>query len=207
GRPATACFFLRPGPHRVSMPSNAEPLPPRPRPMSAPDPPAAPVLPAPPGQPRLLDRVREAARVRPYSYRREEAYGQWIRRFILHHGKRHPLEMGAAQINAFLTHLAVDGHVSASTQNQALAALLFLYEKVLDRQQGELGAVVRAKRPLRLPVVLTADEVGRALDRLEGTPRLVAQLLSAGGLGRLDGCRRRGRAGTSGPQRSPCPAA
>jgi len=104
--------------------------------------------------PRLLDRLRQAIRVRHYSLRTEEAYVGWVRRFILYHGKRHPLEMGAAEINAFLTHLAVEGHVSASTQNQAFSALLFLYQKVPDVDPGRIAGVVRAVRPKRLPVVL-----------------------------------------------------
>src|SRR5437764_585966 len=97
-----------------------------------------------PGQPRLLDRVREACRVRHYSLRTEAAYIQWSKRYILFHHKRHPLEMGAAEINAFLTHLAVEGHVSASTQNQAFSALLFLYQKVLEVEPGQIAGVVRA---------------------------------------------------------------
>src|SRR2546421_11734385 len=106
---------------------------------------------APPG-PRLLDRLRAAVRLRHYSLWAEEAYAAWVRRFILFHGKRHPLEMGAAEINEFLSHLAVEGQVSASTQNQAFSALLFLYKCVLEVEPGLIGGVVRAKRPERLPV-------------------------------------------------------
>jgi site-specific recombinase XerD len=95
----------------------------------------------------LLDRVREACRVRHYSRRTEEAYAAWIRRFIFFHDKRHPREMGTAEINAFLTHLAVDGHVSASTQNQAFSALLFLYQQVLEVDPGRIAGVIRANRP------------------------------------------------------------
>ncbi len=132
--------------------------------------------------PRLLDRVRDACRLRHYSRRTEEAYGQWIVRFVRFHHLRHPQEMGAAEINAFLTHLAVDGHVSASTQNQAFSALLFLYQKVLELEPGRIAGVVRAQRPERLPVVLTRTEVRELLARLDGVPRLVATLLYGAGL-------------------------
>src|SRR4051794_41207509 len=102
-----------------------------------------------PPPPRLLDRVRAACRVRHYSLRTEDAYAQWVKRFVLFHGKRHPREMGSAEINAFLTHLAVQGNVAASTQNQAFAALLFLYQKVLQCEPGRIEGVIRAKRPKR----------------------------------------------------------
>ncbi|MGZ8907443.1 MAG: phage integrase N-terminal SAM-like domain-containing protein, partial [Methylobacter sp.] len=105
--------------------------------------------------PKLLDQVRDRIRVKHYSIRTETQYVQWIKRFILFHGKRHPQEMGAAEVEAFLTHLAVGGQVSASTQNQALSALLFLYKEVLAIDLPWLGNVVRAKQPKRLPVVLT----------------------------------------------------
>lgn len=105
--------------------------------------------------PRLLDQVRAACRVRHFSLRTEVAYIHWIRRYIVHHGKRHPREMREPEVNAFLTDLAVRGQVSASTQNQALAALLFLYEHVLAKPLDRLEGVVRAKRPKRLPVVLS----------------------------------------------------
>src|SRR2546426_4513071 len=121
-------------------------------------------------KPRLLDRVREAVRARHYSRRTEEAYVAWIRRYILFHGKRHPAEMGALEVTSFLTSLAVDGHVAASTQNQALSALLFLYRDVLEVDLPWLDGVVRAKRSARLPVVLTRDEVRAVLQRLEGAP-------------------------------------
>jgi integron integrase len=130
----------------------------------------------------LLDRVRAAARVRHYSLRTEDAYVAWVRRFILFHGKRHPLEMGAAEINAFLTHLAVEGRVSASTQNQAFAALLFLYQKVLEVEPGRIEGVVRANRPRRLPVAPTREEVRAILDRLLGTYGLIGSLLYGAGL-------------------------
>jgi hypothetical protein len=116
-----------------------------------------------PRPPRLLDRVREAIRARHYSRRTEKAYVHWIRRFIFFHGKRHPAEMGAAEVTAFLTSLAVQDTVAASTQNQALSALLFLYREVLGVDLPWLEDVVRAKRPQYLPVVLTRDET-RASD-------------------------------------------
>ena len=139
-----------------------------------------------PKPPKLLDRLRAAIRVRHYSRRTEDAYADWSRRFILFHGKRHPAEMGAAEVNAFLTDLAVRGHVSASTQNQALCALLFLYESVLGQPLGRLGEVVRARRPKRLPVVLSRDEVRRVLAELEGTYRLIGLLLYGSGLRLLE---------------------
>jgi integron integrase len=139
----------------------------------------------------LLDRVRQACRLRHYSIRTETAYVEWIKRFILFHHKRHPLEMGAAEINAFLTHLAVDGHVSASTQNQAFSALLFLYRSVLEVDPGLIEGVIRAKRPERLPVILTRQEVRAVLGRLDGVPRLVALLLYGAGLRILDALRLR----------------
>jgi integrase len=137
-------------------------------------------------QPRLLDRVREACRVRHYSIRTEDAYVAWIRRFILFHDKRHPQEMGAADINRFLTHLAVAGNVAAATQNQAFSALLFLYQKVLEVDPGRIAGVVRAKRPKRLPVVLTRAEVRLVLDQLTGTYRLIGQVLYGSGLRLLE---------------------
>jgi integron integrase len=130
--------------------------------------------------------VRAAIRVRHYSLRTEEAYVDWIRRYILFHEKRHPLDMGAAEINAFLTHLAVQGHVSAATQNQAFSALLFLYQKVLEVDPGRIAGVVRANRPRRLPVVLTRPEVQLVLAELEGTYRLIGQLLYGSGLRLLE---------------------
>ncbi len=132
-------------------------------------------------KPKLLNRVRDAIRVRHMSPKTEKAYVHWIRDFILFHDKRHPQEMAEEEVTAFLTHLATHRHVSASTQNQALSALLFLYRHVLDRELGDLDAV-RAKRPKRLPVVLTRSEVLRLLDHLDGVPRLVATLLYGAGL-------------------------
>src|SRR5689334_10189248 len=113
--------------------------------------------------PKLLDRLRDACRLRHYSLRTEEAYAAWVVRFVRFHGLRHPLGMGAAEINAFLTHLAVEGHVSASTQNQAFSALLFLYRSVLEVEPGLIDGVIRARRPERLPVILTRDEVRAVL--------------------------------------------
>jgi integrase len=125
---------------------------------------------APVGQkPKLLDHVREAIRMRHYSVRTEEAYVSWIKRFILFHGKRHPLDMGQDEITRFLSALAVHERVSASTQNQALCALVFLYRHVLGLNLGWLDDVVRAKRPQRLPVVLTKPEVKRCSVRSKGS--------------------------------------
>ena len=140
-------------------------------------------------QPKLLDQVRIALRSRHYSPRTETAYINWIRRFILFHDKRHPAEMAEAEVNKFLTHLAVNEKVSASTQNQALSALLFLYRYVLDRQFGQLGDVVRARQSRRLPVVLTLDEVRAVLSVLKGEQRLIAVLLYGTGM-RLMECLR-----------------
>ena len=139
-----------------------------------------------PPPPRLLDRVREACRVRHYSIRTEDAYADWIKRFILFHDKRHPQEMGAAEINRFLTHLAVVGNVAASTQNQAFSALLFLYQKVLEVDPGRIEGVIRARRPKRLPVVLTRSEVRLVLAQLMGTYRLIGQVLYGSGLRLLE---------------------
>ncbi|UCE87979.1 MAG: integron integrase [Deltaproteobacteria bacterium] len=130
----------------------------------------------------MLDRVRAELRVRHRSPRTEQSYVQWIRRFILFHGKRHPASMGAEEICAFLNHLAVERSVSAATQNQALNALAFLYRHVLDREPPALAALVRARKPRRLPVVLTPDEVRRVLAELEGGPWLIAALLYGSGL-------------------------
>ena len=137
--------------------------------------------------PSLLDRVRHAIRTRHYSRRTEEAYVYWIRRYILFHRKTHPSEMGVTEISRFLTFLAVDQHVSASTQNQALSALLFLYKHVLAMSIGDISPVVRARTPERLPVALSRDEVGAILEQLTGTERLVVRLLYGAGL-RLEEC-------------------
>jgi len=135
-----------------------------------------------PKQPRLLDRVRIALRTKHYSLRTEEAYIGWIRRFILSNGKRHPMEMGEVEINRFLSNLAVHAHVTASTQNQALCALLFLYRRVLEEPFPDLEKLVRARRPSHLPVVLTRAEVRAVLRVLSGTPHIVATLLYGSGL-------------------------
>ena len=139
-----------------------------------------------PARPRLLDRVREALRLRHYSPRTEEAYALWIRRFIVFHGRRHPTEMGEAEIATFLSNLAVKQRVSASTQNQALSAILFLYQVVLDRQLNWLDGIVRAKTTTHVPVVLTRDEVRSVLDRMDGPTRLMACLLYGAGLRLLE---------------------
>jgi integrase len=138
------------------------------------------------GRPKLLDQVRTACRLHHLSRRTEEAYAGWIRRFILFHQKRHPATLGAPHITAFLSWLATDRHVSASTQNQALNALLFLYRAVLHRELEPFQGIVRARTPVRLPVVLTRDEVRRVLASLDGVPRLVAALLYGSGLRLLE---------------------
>jgi integron integrase len=127
-----------------------------------------------------------AARLRHYSRSTEQAYAQWVRRFVLFHGKRHPRELGAADVERFLTHLAVDSRVAASTQNQALNALVFLYREVLRMEAPVLESVVRARKPKRLPVVLTRDEVRAVLAELHGTCWLVAALLYGSGLRLLE---------------------
>ena len=142
-------------------------------------------------KPRLLDRVRAARRSRHDSRRTEEAYVSWIRRYILFHGKRHPVEMSAPEITRLLSALAVKDKVAASTQNQALSALLFLYREVLELDVPWLDGLVRPRRPERLPVVLTRDEVRAVIERLEGVPRLMAYLLYGSGLRVLECCRLR----------------
>jgi integron integrase len=136
--------------------------------------------------PRLLDQVRAQLRLRHYSTRTEAAYVQWIRRYILFHGKQHPLTLGTRHVAVFLTHLATRGEVSASTQNQALNALIFLYSQVLGRDLEALGGFVRAHKPRRLPVVLTPAEVRAVLEQLRGSSRLVASLLYGSGLRLLE---------------------
>jgi site-specific recombinase XerD len=135
--------------------------------------------------------VREEIRKRHYSRRTEKSYIGRIRRFILFHGKRHPAEMGEAEISRFLSHLAVTGKVSASTQNQALSALFFLYRQVLCREVEWEEGVVRAKRPLHLPIVLTREEVRAVLGRLQGVEWMMASLLYGAGLRLLECCRLR----------------
>ena len=141
--------------------------------------------------PRLLDQVRAAVRVRGYSRRTEKAYIAWVRRFVRFHGTRHPRELGEAEVTRFLTYLAVDRKVAASTQNQALSALLFLYRNVLGQELSWLDELVRARRPARLPVVLTRAEVAAVLGHLEGVPRLMASLLYGAGLRLLECARLR----------------
>ncbi len=136
-------------------------------------------------QPRLLDRVHDAIRVRHYSPRTEQAYVSWIRRFIVFHAVRHPVEMGAPEVTAFLSHLATRG-VSASTQNQALSAILFLYDAVLGQRLAWMQDIVRAQRPVRLPVVLSHEEVASLLGRLHGPVWLMASLMYGAGLRLLE---------------------
>jgi integron integrase len=138
-------------------------------------------------QPRLIDRLREEMRRRHYSRRTEGTYWAWIRRFIFFNGLRHPREMGEQEINKFLSHLAIEGKVSASTQNQALSALLFLYRNVLKRDLDDLGDVVRARRTKRLPVIMTREEVRSVMSRLEGQAWLMGCLMYGAGL-RLNEC-------------------
>lgn len=139
----------------------------------------------------FLEAVRDLIRVKHLSYRTEETYLGWIRRYILFHDKRHPQEMGAAEVRAFLTDLAVERNVAAATQNQAFAALLFLYRDVLQKPLGDLDAVVRAKMPKRLPEVLSKDEVRRVLAFLRGEQWLVASLLYGAGLRLMEALRLR----------------
>lgn len=141
--------------------------------------------------PKLLELVRLALRRRHYSPRTERAYCDWIRRFIVHHGKRHPGGMGSPEVRAFLDHLARERNVSASTQNQALAALLFLYNDVLAITLERQVPLIRAKRPERIPVVLTPTEVSSLLSRLDGTAHLMASLLYGAGLRLLECARLR----------------
>lgn len=137
--------------------------------------------------PRLIDRFRAAIRSRHYSRRTEKSYWFCIRYFIFHHNKRHPAEMGAPEVTAFLSWLATDRNVAAATQNQALAALLFLYKAVLERDLPWFDDLVRAKRPVRLPVVLNEGEVRKLFEQLDGVPWMIASLLYGAGL-RLQEC-------------------
>lgn len=145
----------------------------------------------PPQSPKLLDQMRAAIRVRRYSIRTEEVYVDWARRYILFHGKRHPKDMGAAELTAFLSYLATERRVSASTQNQAKSALLFLYREVLCLELPWLDEVVAAKEGKRLPVVLTQTEVRNLLDAMSGTMGLVTSLLYGTGMRLLEGVRLR----------------
>jgi integron integrase len=141
--------------------------------------------------PRLLDQVRQTARLRHLSLRTERAYTGWVYRFVVFHGKRHPSSMGAVEVRRFLSHLAAAGRVSASTQNQALCALLFLYRDVLQLDLGRVDEVVRARRTRRIPAVLTRDEVRLVLAHLDGTHALIAGLLYGGGLRLMEALRLR----------------
>ena len=131
---------------------------------------------------KLLDQTHDVLRLKHYSLRTERSYCDWIERFIRFHQLRHPKEMGVEEITQFLTHLARIGNVSAATQNQALSALLFLYQQVLRQEVGWIDQVERAKRPKRIPVVLTRDEVHKIFAHLHGTPRLMAGLLYGSGI-------------------------
>ncbi len=142
-------------------------------------------------KPKLLDHVRHILRFRHYSYQTEKTYIHWIKRFIFFHNKRHPREMGKEEVEQFLTSLAVDRHVSAATQNQALHALLFLYREVLAQELGWLNDIVPAKRPQRLPTVLTQKEVRTLLGAVHGVPWLIANLLYGAGLRLTEGLRLR----------------
>ena len=151
-------------------------------------------VPAPPATgsrpPGLIQRYRQELQARHYARRTVETYEQWLRRFLRFHRLRHPREMGSAEVNAFLTHLAVEGQVSASTQNQALSALLFLYRELLERDL-DLEGVVRARTRLRLPVVMSVEEVRAVLEQLDGVEALVASLLYGGGLRLMEALRLR----------------
>lgn len=142
-------------------------------------------------KPKLLEQVRSKLRTKHYSYRTEQQYVGWIRRFILHYDKRHPKEISGTEVERFLTHLAVERRVSASTQNQALSAILFLYRQVLDVELPWLENVVRARRPARLPTVLSRADVEAVLTHLEGTCRIIAQLLYGSGLRLMEALRLR----------------
>ncbi len=142
-------------------------------------------------KPRLLDQVRDRIRLKHYSYRTEQQYVGWIKRFILFHGKRHPADLGGPEVEAFLSHLATDRDVAAATQNQALAAILFLYRHVLDVELPWLDGIVRAKRPQRLPVVLSREEVRSVLSHMSGVSWLVASILYGSGLRLMEALRLR----------------
>jgi len=141
--------------------------------------------------PKLLDQVRMAIRARHYSWRTERSYVAWVRRFILFNSKRHPAVMGEREVTAFLSSLAVEGRVSASTQNQALSAILFLYRHVLGVELEWMSGIVKAKRPVRLPTVLTREEVRAVLGELQGVPWLMASLMYGAGLRVLECARLR----------------
>lgn len=138
--------------------------------------------PLPPGKPKLLTLVRETIRRKHYSIRTEETYVDWIKRYIFFHKKRHPADMNEREIEQFLNYLAVQREVAASTQNQALSALIFLYREVLDKEIGWMDQLERAKRPERLPLVLTETEARNVLAQLDGRNWLMASLLYGAGL-------------------------
>ena len=142
-------------------------------------------------KPKLLEQVRQAIRARHYSAKTEKAYVHWIKRYIFFHNKRHPVEMAEPENARFLSSLATEGHVSASTQNQALNAILFLYDQVLGKKISLVDGVVRAKRAHHTPVVLTRDEVKRITDCMNGVPRLMALILYGAGLRLMECCRLR----------------
>lgn len=135
-----------------------------------------------PNPPRLLDQVRDAIRVRHYSLRTEEAYVQWIKRYIFFHDKRHPKDLKERHVAAFLTHLATERNVAASTQNQALCAIVFLYRNVLQMELGAFNGLIFAKRPKNLPEVFTRQEVQAVLNQLKGISWLMASLMYGTGL-------------------------
>jgi integron integrase len=141
--------------------------------------------------PKLLDQVRQRMRARHYSIRTEHSYVDWIKRYIHFHGRCHPRELGSAEIAAFLTHLAVEGNVAASTQNQARSALLFLYREVLGIESVAIDDVVTARTPNRIPIVLTRSEVRLVLGQLHGVHQLIAQILYGSGLRLLEALRLR----------------
>jgi integrase len=135
-----------------------------------------------PSKPRLLDQVRDVIRSKHYSIRTEQAYIDWIKRYIYFHDKKHPEVMSETHISAFLTHLAVERKVASSTQNQALCALVFLYREVLQKDLGNFDNLVRAKMPTKLPVVFTREEIKSILLQLEGPTWIMGQLLYGAGL-------------------------
>src|SRR5262249_38392739 len=142
-------------------------------------------------KPKLLDQLRDVLRTRHYSIRTERAYTDWVRRFILYHRMRHPAGMGPSEVGQFLTHLAVRRNVASSTQNQALNALLFFYREVLNRELGQVGGVVRARKPQRLPSFLSSAETQQVLNLMQGTHQLMARLLYGSGLRLMECCRLR----------------
>ncbi|MCK5453589.1 MAG: phage integrase N-terminal SAM-like domain-containing protein, partial [Calditrichia bacterium] len=136
-------------------------------------------------KPKLLDQVRARIRAKHYSIRTEQAYVSWIKKFILYHNKKHPKNMGAAEINQFLTYLANHDQVASSTQNQALCAILFLYKEILDQDLGDLE-IIRAKKPVRLPIVLTPAEMRLIVNQLSGVTWLMVNLLYGSGLRQIE---------------------